>query len=159
MAAAESVSMPIPEDLILDRIRWKARRMVGPQVLDSIELTTLPDQVFGGMLASLQAEIYGKRGRECRKRIVATYPATWWDAFKRDLDRWSVGRRGRRLVRWWIARHPVRMDARVVTLDFSEQMLFPDNEIVVPPGLGKPVFAQTIGVQQGPLDGEAADGW
>lgn len=138
-AEASTAFMPLPPTVVLEQFRYKAATILGPQVRDSLEVKTDLDRMMDRMLCELHAEVYGKRGLECRKQVVATYPATWWDALKRDLRR----RTNNRLVHRWLDRHPIRIDAKAVTLDFSERMLFPDNTVAIK-GFGDPHFIQRI---------------
>lgn len=63
-------------------------------------------------------------------RIEYSFPATWWDHFKRDtLTRFALGR-------WYVRRHPVRLSWDVK----SARTLFPQNQII-PKELGPMVFS------------------
>lgn len=149
------------EDAVLSKLRLSARHALGPQVQQQMEIRTTMERITGQMLIELRALVYGLNGREASKQIVHTEPATWWDHLKRDwrerattLPRRGVVGQLRGLITWWVGRHPIRTVAKVTTLDFTEQMMFPDNEHVYPESLGNAVVVQVINVAQTPpLDG------
>ena len=162
--ATDPLVMSPTEDVLLHKLRYAGRTKIGPAALQTMELGTTMDRVIGNMLVELRAQLYGIKGPERRKQIVHSEPATWWDHLKRDLHGWALegGYRGlhrtryalasrlRRGVRWWLRRHPVRFVYKVTTLDFTEQMQFPDNTFVFPEHLGEAVGVQAIRVQQTP---------
>lgn len=152
-------------EIVLDRLKVATRQAVSREaLLGAAEVRTMLDCMTDRMIIDLTTYLLAHRQVDKRERITVTYPATWWDAFKRDLRRWAVGRVYRRrrrvfarLALRYVRRHPIRIDAHVVTVDFTEHASYPEAKIALPPDqFGRPVIIQQLDTQVVGYDDEVS---
>ena len=115
-----------PEKVTLERQKVASFVQTHPQFMADMKITEgAVDFIHGIVVTRFESFIYGNSVG----RIEYSFPATWWDHFKREvLLRSAIGR-------WYVRRHPVRLSWSVK----SARTMFPQNEIR-PPGLGPPVY-------------------
>jgi len=126
----ENLAPAPPETITLEKQKVASFTMRHPQVSADMKYEE-SDSVSaffmrGYVLERLETFIYGNS----IGRIEYSFPATWWDHFKRDtLNRFALGR-------WYVRRHPVRLAWDVK----SARTMFPQNQIL-PKELGPLVFS------------------
>lgn len=137
---------PVPlevQELILERLKVASRVNIGRQLLEDAELHTMWDIASDTLAVQLSTFLMSHQVAEDHARALVEHPATWWDHLKRDLAVWAVpfhpGRRRqplKRLVSWWLRRHPVRVTAYTVNLRVRDLATFPENDQVYPKSMG-----------------------
>lgn len=145
-------AMPEEHTLVLERLRHVASTALSPALVATLETHTFEHTFRDQLIMQLRAEVLGHRlvNEEASGalRVIVTYPASGWDAFKRD----AAPRLGR-LGRWWLRRHPVRLTARVVReawgVTFREWATFPEASIVYPRELGAVHVRQSASITFG----------
>jgi hypothetical protein len=151
-------------ELVLERLKVASVGRISRQLLVEAEIRTVMEMMADQLAVELSAHVLAHSTVRKQHRLVVEYPATAWDHVKATLARWTwqgggvkvhglrtephpAPRRLRRLVSWWLRRHPVRVTAEAVSVDFSEYATFPEAQIAYPKDLGRVVFAQTSSIE------------
>ena len=124
------------EQITFQKLRVGVEQRISEAMARDLELRSIVDHVTAHMVLQLRGYVLGHKvvGGTIEFPVHVTTPATWWDAWKRDvLPR--LGRAGR----WYLRRHPVRELAEArgrLEIEGVEWATFPETTLAFPKEMG-----------------------
>src|SRR5947207_3689453 len=137
--------MPFPEpdaigpdyDIVtLTALRFAARELVSPYVLESTRLDVVRDEITRGLVFTLRAHVYGRNaGRQTAKGSASAEfrsPVNWREHWKiAHHNNWY----GRILLRWFPLK-PLRIETRTARFTFEAEKWLTCPDAKLPAAMG-----------------------
>lgn len=122
---------PMYDVVTLTALKFVAREMVSPYVLETMRLDVARDEITRGLVFTLRAHVYGRQaGRQTAKGSASAEfrsPANWREHWKiAHHNNWY----GRILLRWFPLK-PLRLETRTARYTFEAEkwLTWPDAQM------------------------------